>query len=214
MDKIETKIIRKCINCGKEFEPNRADQLYCSPSCRVIYNRNQRKLEQIEQKETESSLLEQKTEIEKLQSKVTELENTNLSQRAEVSNLRKQLEQANQKLANYESNDADKMTIRIGRRERGIYEMWCELWEKEMPENQREWIEIFKRMGFAPNTYNMPVLACVRAFMGFDMPDFVSLTRENIDAGAERYKIAQKNIEAGGGLEGYLRYLGLDKENQ
>lgn len=189
MDITEPKFIRKCINCGKEFEPTRADQLYCSPSCRVTYNRNQRKREQIEQQETETSLLEKDGRIETLTKKIGDLENDNLSQRAEISELKRKLELAEKRLSTYDNgNTADKMTIKIGRRERGVYEMWCEQWEKLMPDNNKEWVEIFKNMGFSPNTYNMPILACICAFMGYDMPEFVSLTRENVKLGADRYQ--------------------------
>lgn len=176
------KIIRKCMNCGKEFEPNRADQLFCSPTCRVTYNRNMRKKEQAERAETEESLLEFEAQNVALKKSIG---NKDLLI-SELQNEVKKLQSDNAELQKRLSNDGQ-LVIAIDNIARGVYERWCEVYEAEMPENYKEMADRFSRAGFTPNRYNMPVLACVMAFMGFGSVDFAELTRENIENAKTKY---------------------------
>ena len=172
------------MNCGKEFEPNRADQIFCSPTCRVTYNRNMRKKEQAERAETEESLLEFEAQNEALKKSIGNKDLLIIELQKEVAQLRKDKDELTARL----SDENGKLIIAIDNKAKGFYETWCEVYEKEMPENYRENQERFKHLGFEPNRYNMPILANVMAFLGYGSTDFAELTRKNIEQGAKRYQ--------------------------
>lgn len=37
------KVTRKCLHCGKEFEPKTCRQVYCTDSCRLLAFRHRKK---------------------------------------------------------------------------------------------------------------------------------------------------------------------------